>query len=416
MFPVGLNPQASGGTQEPQEPGGQEETRQLPQIQVPPQQDPAPQQPPPPGQPPHQGQPQAPDAPGSPFTIRPGAPSGAYGDQQQSPFPSEEPPGAEATRVLPPVVVDDPPPHPSTPAHGAQPAGPPGPAAWSPPPSHQPPTHQPPTHQPQSYAQPAPHQPGGHHHPGHQAAARQPGGPEPAAATGWSPPEPSPRMATMGDPGPERRGLSRPAVVGIVVACCAVAGLIGGAVLSGGDDKKEDPVTPGSSESATSASKAPTSQAPQVDPAEQQAKDLDALLAESNNSRSAVITAVNEISSCKNLDGAAKSLRDAANQRNDLVTRLGELSVDKLPDHAKLTSALNEAWKSSASADNHYAAWADQVAGKGGCKKGRAKVTNERQAGDRESGKATDAKKRAAELWNAIAREYDLTERQNNEL
>jgi hypothetical protein len=88
------------------------------------------------------------------------------------------------------------------------------------------------------------------------------------------------------------------------------------------------------------------------------------------------------------------------------------LSVDKLPGHAELTTALTKAWQASAAADNHYAAWADQVAGKKGCHKGQARSTGEVQAANRASGTASSEKAKAAALWNTIADTYGLTRRQ----
>ncbi len=129
-----------------------------------------------------------------------------------------------------------------------------------------------------------------------------------------------------------------------------------------------------------------------------------------------MINAVASVKSCKNQEQAAKDLRDAARQRTDLVTRLSGLTVDELPDHAALTDALTKAWKASASADNHYAAWADQAAGKKGCKKGQARITGQTQAGNRASGIASAEKTKAAQLWNAIAKTYGLTERQPTQL
>ncbi|MES4901293.1 MULTISPECIES: hypothetical protein [unclassified Streptomyces] len=211
-----------------------------------------------------------------------------------------------------------------------------------------------------------------------------------------------------------RRRMTPAALIGIVVGVCAIAGLAAGAALSaGGDDDKKD-------------TKAEESQSPEpkgddktkaaVDPAEAQAKALDALLADSNNSRAAVIKAVEDIKSCKNLSTAATNLRTAAGQRTDLVTRLGKISVDKLPNHAQLTSSLTKAWRSSATADNQYAAWADQVGGKKGCHKGKARRTPRVGAAERASGEATTAKKKASELWNPIATKYGLTSHQQTEL
>ncbi|MCC9740914.1 hypothetical protein [Streptomyces sp. MNU89] len=206
-----------------------------------------------------------------------------------------------------------------------------------------------------------------------------------------------------------KRPLSPAALAGIVIGGCVVAGLAAGAALSGGDDGSgaddKKPVA-----ASQSAGTEPSSAA---DPVKEQAEALDALLADSNNSRETVIKAVQNIGACKNLSKAASDLRDAAKQRNELVTRLGEISVDRLPGHASLTTSLTSAWKASAAADNHYAAWADQVAsGKGGCKGGKAKVTGQTAKGNTASGRATEAKKKAAALWNPIAKKHGLTERQ----
>ncbi|CAM5594141.1 putative protein OS=Streptomyces alboniger OX=132473 GN=CP975_15305 PE=4 SV=1 [Streptomyces alboniger] len=149
---------------------------------------------------------------------------------------------------------------------------------------------------------------------------------------------------------------------------------------------------------------------------QQQAVALDKLLADSGGSRTTVINAVEDVKSCDNLGQAAKDLRGAAQQRTGLVTQLSKLAVDKLPDHAALTDALTKAWQASASADNHYAAWADQTAGKKGCKKGQARVTGQTQAANRASGTASTEKVRAAKLWNAIAKSYGLTQRQPTQL
>ncbi|WSU43681.1 hypothetical protein OG510_21930 [Streptomyces sp. NBC_01089] len=210
-----------------------------------------------------------------------------------------------------------------------------------------------------------------------------------------------------------RRKSSRTPLIAAVVVGCAVVGLGAGALLSGGSDKKDDKQPVGAT--ATEGSK---TQEPAKDPAQPQAVALDKLLADSNNSRSAVIAAVGSIRSCQNLPKAASDLRGAAKQRHDLVTKLGTLSVDKLPDHAKLTGALTTAWNASATADEQYAAWAHAVAAnsKKECKHGHAKRTAAAGRGDAASGQATAAKKQASTLWNAIADKYSLTQRRSDQL
>ncbi|CAM5632394.1 hypothetical protein SALBM135S_05384 [Streptomyces alboniger] len=151
-------------------------------------------------------------------------------------------------------------------------------------------------------------------------------------------------------------------------------GVGAGALLSSGGGE-EDQADDGKPVSASAPADEPS---PSADPAKEQAVALDKLLADSNDSRATVIASVRNVGRCQRLGQSAKDLRDAAEQRNGLVTRLAELKVDKLPANDRLTASLNRAWKASASADNHYAVWADQVAGKKGCHKGRAAAPRSR--------------------------------------
>ncbi|MFJ8183607.1 hypothetical protein [Streptomyces sp. NPDC096105] len=194
----------------------------------------------------------------------------------------------------------------------------------------------------------------------------------------------------------------------------AVVGVGAGALLGSGG--KDDGGGTNQPVSATAPASVEASPSPTVDPAREQAVELDKLLAHSGDSRSTVISAVEDVKACRDLGKAASDLREAAKQRNQLVTDLSQLPVDKLPQHEALTEALREAWKASASADDHYARWADQTKGKKGCKKGQARSTGETEAGNRASGTATEQKKKAAKLWNGIARQYGLTERTPTQL
>ncbi|MFD8149822.1 hypothetical protein ACFV28_03600 [Streptomyces sp. NPDC059720] len=247
------------------------------------------------------------------------------------------------------------------------------------------------------------------------------GGQEPSGATqqmprieASTPPPPrggQPSRAAAA-PGRSRGGRtgSRVPLIAAVGVGIAVLGIGAGALLAGGGGGDDD-----GSDGKTVAASAPAedkeSASPSADPARAQAVELDKLLADSGDSRSTVINAVADVKRCDNLAQAARDLREAAKQRNQLVTRLGGIEVGRLPEHAALTDALTKAWRASASADDHYAAWADQTAGKKGCKKGQARVTGQTAAGNRASGVASAQKTKAAELWNAIAREYGLTQR-----
>ncbi|MFF2505054.1 hypothetical protein ACFVTY_16980 [Streptomyces sp. NPDC058067] len=211
--------------------------------------------------------------------------------------------------------------------------------------------------------------------------------------------------------GQSRSGSRVPLIAAVGVGILVVGIGAGALISSGGGDKKADDTKPVAGTAAPGDSSAPA-----VDPAESQAVALDKLLADSNNSRATVIRSVADIGGCKNLGKAASDLRGAATQRTALVTRLSALSVDKLPNNAALTDALTKAWQASASADSHYAAWGDQVAGKGGCKKGHARPTPQRRAGDQASGTASTQKTQAAKLWNVIATKYSLPQRKPFEL
>ncbi|MEW2255800.1 hypothetical protein [Streptomyces sp. NPDC047869] len=250
----------------------------------------------------------------------------------------------------------------------------------------------------------------------------EPGGSGPAGTTQQMPrvqqpnPYPGPAQPSYEPPLDDdhgRRGGSRMPLIAVGVGI-VVLGVGAGALLSGGGgDEGTDNKTVAASAPATQDS---PSAAESADPAEQQAIALDKLLADSGSSRASVIQAVANVKQCDNLGQAATDLRNAAKQRNGLVTRLGKLSVDKLPANAELTAALTKAWQASAAADNNYAAWADQVGGRRGCHKGHARITGQTQAGNRESGTASAQKVRAAALWNTIAQKYGLTQRQPTQL
>ncbi|MEU8683228.1 hypothetical protein [Streptomyces sp. NPDC048611] len=219
------------------------------------------------------------------------------------------------------------------------------------------------------------------------------------------------------DGGSGRRRLAPALIVGAVIVALAGAGLgLGWALSGGGGEDTQKKQDSGADTGKEAKEKEPEKPKPSADPAAAQSKGLDALLGDSNNSRSSVINAVNSIKTCDNLRAAAKDLQAAAGQRNDLVKRLQQLPVDKIPDHDRLTAALTKAWQSSASADNHYAAWAGQVGSKKGCHKGKARSTRQTAQGNAASGQATTAKRQAAQLWNPLAKKYGLTERRPEQL
>ncbi|MER5729236.1 hypothetical protein ABT084_13025 [Streptomyces sp. NPDC002138] len=257
-----------------------------------------------------------------------------------------------------------------------------------------------------------------------QAGFPQQQPPYPQGAGFQQPPPPGqfPQAAPFQPPlPPEPARKVSPAVIGVAVLALAVVGLGVGSLLGDGKAQNNDPaaVDTAASKPAGSGSGSaspPADEAP-VDPARGQAVQLDKVLADSNDSRAAVIRAVDDVKSCKNLGPAAEDLRDAARKREELVTKLQELKTDKLPDHAKLTAALTKAWKASGAADRSYAAWADEAASdRKTCKDGKAKVTGNANEADKSSGEATKSKESAATMWNRIATQYSLTQRDKSQL
>lgn len=243
-------------------------------------------------------------------------------------------------------------------------------------------------------------------HGGQQGYGQQPPYVQPSYTPPQEPSGPQGRAAA-------RRKSSPLPLIAAVVAGCAVLGLGAGWLMSGDDSKKQDNNQTVSSQSSPSASGGDEAAA---DPAKPQAEELDKLLAESNDSRAAVISAVESIKTCQNLDKAVSDLQGAADQRRDLVARLKELTIDELPQHGQLSASLTKAWQASASADDHYATWADEAKTKKGCKGGKARTTKAAQEGNHASGEATAAKQKASGLWNGIASKYGLTERAPTEL
>ncbi|UGY92041.1 hypothetical protein [Streptomyces gobiensis] len=381
--------------------GPADETQLLPPQGLPPQGSPPPSLPPQGGLPPAPGTqpwghpPAAPNEDATQFMPPFGAADAESTQLLRNPLPPEAPTGQQQPSPVPP-------PPPGAP-YGIRP-GAPG--------DRQPPTEFDNLFRPEPKPEPGPE--------AHSPAATQqlPVFNQAAAAQERRQPYQGPYDAPYsGHGGSHEDGKRKPSPVvlgAIAVAVLIGGGMLGGAALGGGgdDDKKDEQQR---NQANASAAEVKETQ-PATDPVEEQAKELDKLLASSNNSRDAVIRSVENIKKCEKLGKAAADLRDAADQRNALVTRLNELSIDQLPNHERLSAELTKAWKASAAADHHYAAWAGQVAGKKGCPKGQARTTGQHARGNRASGVATAAKQQAARLWNPIARTYDLTERQPTQL
>ncbi|MEY9847492.1 hypothetical protein ABH940_004586 [Streptacidiphilus sp. BW17] len=211
------------------------------------------------------------------------------------------------------------------------------------------------------------------------------------------------------DDGPQRSGPSLRTIAIGVVAACAVAGIGLGAMLSSG--------SPQAAAQAGGAATMKTANPASIGGATEasQARALSGLLASAANDRSAVIGAVSDIEGCQALPAAQQALSQAAQARGQLVQQLAALNASQLPQGGQLVQALRTGWEASKEADAHYAAWAGQSAGN--CqKKHRPHPGGEKNLGDTASVNATQAKDRAASLWNPIASAQGLPTRTTEQL
>ncbi|WP_436790238.1 hypothetical protein [Yinghuangia sp. YIM S10712] len=163
--------------------------------------------------------------------------------------------------------------------------------------------------------------------------------------------------------------------------------------------------TPSLSTSPSASPSPSPSASPSADPGEQ-ARALSNLLDHSGSSRQSVIAAVNNAQACTALDSAYADLNNAAVTRRSLVEQLNTLKFDALPEVQPALEQLRTAWLESASADDHYAAWAEAQS-TDGCGAGEA----DKAAGDAASGRATAAKQAFVRAWNDIATRYGLPTR-----
>ncbi|MEV7187110.1 hypothetical protein [Kitasatospora sp. NPDC093102] len=206
-------------------------------------------------------------------------------------------------------------------------------------------------------------------------------------------------------------------IIGGVVAGCAAAGILV-AVLIGGDKptdgKKTAPVAAASTTSAAPGTPSASGSGAAVDPdVKAQAQPLSDLLGTASDSRSSVVSAVGSVQKCDKLPESQQALTAAAGKRRELQGKLGQLKTDKLPGGQQLVDQLNAAWTASAQADDEYAAWAQDAQGSCDAKKqDNQHYKNAVQA----SGTATTAKKQAATLWNAIAAQTGLPNRNDGDL
>ncbi|HMH92445.1 MAG TPA: hypothetical protein VK586_15335 [Streptosporangiaceae bacterium] len=268
-----------------------------------------------------------------------------------------------------------------------------------PPADHQPARYQPPDHQPSAY-QPPDHQPGGYQAPDHQ-----PGGYPPS---GYPPPGQRPPPD-----GGSRRGRI---IIGVLAVIVAVGGIAAGLLLArahassghlAGPGHSTAAQNSGSSATGSSGAAPPTSPPPSSGTAsaqQQGADNLSALLSQSVSDRGAINNAYNDVHSCgPTLTQDQATFQQAVTSRQGLLSRLGAMpDASALP--AGMISSLTQAWQASITADQDFAAWAQDESAS--CTPGGSDANLAAATGP--DNQATQDKIAFVGSWNPIAQQYDL--------
>jgi hypothetical protein len=142
-------------------------------------------------------------------------------------------------------------------------------------------------------------------------------------------------------------------------------------------------------------------------PSQEQAADsLAALLAQSADDRQAIDNAYNDATMCgPDLSQDAQAFENAANSHRQLLAELAQLPGQSALSQPMLGD-LQSAWQASASADDHYATWAQGE--EGGCSAGN-QSDPDFQAARAPNLRATASKTAFVQLWNPLAQNYGLT-------
>ncbi len=164
----------------------------------------------------------------------------------------------------------------------------------------------------------------------------------------------------------------------------------------------------------TSSAPAVTQTPSSVSAQQQAAKGLAGLLAQSVKDRTAIVQAVSDVEQCgPNLSSDSQTFQSAATSRQNLLTRLANLSGrSALPPN--MLAALTGAWQNSVKADQDFAQWSQDEVSRG-CVKNDQSDPGE-QAADGPDAQATTDKQNFVSMWNPIATQYGLPAYQWNQL
>ena len=160
---------------------------------------------------------------------------------------------------------------------------------------------------------------------------------------------------------------------------------------------------PPATQSPATPSGSPTSATPSVLLQQQAAHHLAELLAQSAEDRSSVRRAVNDVGQCGNPNQDEATFLNAARSRRQLLSQLAPMR-SALP--GRMLRLLSSAWQASIQADDDFAKWAkDQVSSS--CASGWSDPFAQAATGP--DNQATTYKRAFTQMWNPLARRYQLT-------
>ncbi|MEU6036251.1 hypothetical protein ABZ801_12655 [Actinomadura sp. NPDC047616] len=205
-----------------------------------------------------------------------------------------------------------------------------------------------------------------------------------------------------------KKGVSKPLLItvsGLVVAALVSVGLV---VFAKDDTKSQQPVANSASPSPT---KTTVTQRQTKLPAtmQDQAKEVDAILVASRDTRNELKRAVGAARSCKTLPAAMAGFQNVKTRRENQLRRTQALQLDKVPNGERLRATMRQAFQASLQADQALITWGQRAQrncrGKPRPDVGRAsgRVPAER--------KAIIAKRRLVAIWNPIAKKAGLPHR-----
>jgi hypothetical protein len=146
---------------------------------------------------------------------------------------------------------------------------------------------------------------------------------------------------------------------------------------------------------------------------QQAAQNLAGLLASSASDRGAINSAYNDVMACgPSLTQDQATFQQAVSSRQQLLSQLNSLpGRSALP--ASMVSSLQQGWQASISADQDFAAWAQDESSN--CTPDDTADSNY-QAANGPDQQATQFKTAFVNAWNPLATQYGLTQYQQAQL